>query len=123
MTNLQRFWFYLTSLRSGPSEIGLSKLWCRGCHVWLTTVINKTIKGGGVSTWTVSGTHGKNYPCARYSTSEAEESVLNDLHNQITKLIDSLQPLKSDANEESETRKTQRLHSRAADVVKRFLKK
>ena len=56
---------YLTSFKRRPSEIGVSKLCCRGCHVWLTTVNDKIVQRGGVSLWTVSGTHGKNYPLGK----------------------------------------------------------
>src|SRR5437016_2794561 len=45
---------YLTSFKRRPSEIDVSKLCCRGCHVWLTTVNDKIVQGGGVSLWTVS---------------------------------------------------------------------
>ena len=112
---------YLTSLKRRPSEIGMSKLCCRGCHVWISTVNDKIVQHGGVSVWTVSGTHGKNYPWAKDSTSqhwEAEQSVSKDLYDQVAKLLDSLQPLKMDSDNESETGETQRVHSDAADDFK-----
>jgi hypothetical protein len=113
---------YLTSLKRRPSEIGVSKLCCRGCYVWISTVNAKIAQRGGASVWTVSGTHGKNYPWAKDCTSqhwEAEQSVLKDLYDQVTKLLDSLQPLKMDSDDESETGETQRVHSNAADDFKR----
>src|SRR5947207_927817 len=42
---------YLTSLKRRPSEIGMSKLCCRGCHVWISTVNDKIVQHGGVSVW------------------------------------------------------------------------
>jgi len=79
------------------------------------------VQGGGVSLWAVSGTHGKNYPWAKDSTSrhnEAEQSVLNDIYDQVAKLLDSIHPLKTDSNDESETDETQRVRSDAADDFK-----
>ncbi len=101
---------FLTSFKRRPSEIGVSKLCCRGCHVWFTTINDKIVQGGGVSLWTVSGTHGKNYPWAKDSTSrhsEAEQSMLNDVYDQVTKLLDSIHPLKMDSDDESETGEAQ----------------
>src|SRR5436190_15800921 len=46
-----------------PAEIGVSKLCCRACYVWIDGV-NKNLREKGVAdSWTVSGTHGKYYPC------------------------------------------------------------
>ena len=80
----------LTSLKRRPSEIDVSKLCCRRCHVWISTVNNKILQHGGSSIWTVSGTHGKNYPWAQDSASqhwEADQSVLKDVYDQV-KLVD-----------------------------------
>ena len=112
---------YLTFFKRRPSEIGVSKLCCRGCYVWLARVNNKLLQGGGVSLWTVSGTHGKNYPWAKDSTSrhsEAEQSVVNDVYDQVAKLLDSIHRLKTDPDAKSETGQTQQVPIHAADSFK-----
>ena len=108
---------YLTPLKRRPSKIGVSKLFCRGCHVWISTINDKIAQRRGASVWTVSGTHGKNYPWTKDSTSQhwkVEKSVLTNLYDQVVKLLDSLLPLKTGSDDESEAGKTQRLHSHAA---------
>ena len=112
---------YLSALGRRPAEIGVSKLCCRCCYVWIDAVNQEIIRTGGSNTWAVSGTHGKIYPWAKDSSSKhghAETRVLNDMYEQLARAMDSIQPLIPDSDNESERGATQQVRSDAAEEYK-----
>jgi hypothetical protein len=65
---------YVTSLKRRLSEIIVSKLCCRACHVWITTVQDKIARDGGINNFRNPWkklSMGKGF----YEHGEAEQSV------------------------------------------------
>jgi OTT_1508-like deaminase len=96
---------HLMQVGRRPTEIGVSKLCCRACYVWINGVNEDLRKKGATDIWAVSGTHGKNYPWQRDMSSrrvEGERNVLRDLYDQLAEKFDQARGSRADSDSDSE---------------------
>ena len=112
----------LMQLGRRPTEIGVGKLCCRACCVWINAINKTMMEKGRRENWTVSGTHGKYYPWQRDTNSprfEAEREVLQDLYDQLAGKVDQVLGPTADSDEDSEEGAPARVRSTGAKEYKK----
>jgi len=83
----------LTTERLQPTPIGISKLCCALCAIYINTINERLYN----NRWLVSGCHGSIYLWARgenpsYKVADAEKAVKEYLYAEIVRIVDELSP-------------------------------